>query len=387
MPLHYGNEYHGAIAREDTNKLLLRDGFYLVRESLKSLGNYSLSFKLFKEVKHYRLYFDGSHHFIDEKKYDTVYDLVEDGLISLYVTTKGRNYIDRLFGWTDFKGSEAVDNVDGKSTMDKKRNTSTASNASIEGMTEKMMSFVGFHWCDYCRNFMWGLKQQGARCKKCGYCVHKQCINRVITGCTPKKTSNRVFGIDLTALLSLTNTPRPLVFDKCVEAVESWGIDTEGLYREPGSATDVKILKSKFDEDDTKVELTPQLYPHIQVITSLLKLYLRELPVPLIPYHQYNAFIEIVDMKHEIDKVNTLKQLLSALPPAHYDMLKHLVQHLNRVIKHEDKNLMSASNLGVVFGPSIMKTPISEEGWRNLTDMRSQRLVVENLILLNDKLF
>lgn len=35
-------------------------------------------------------------------------------------------------------------------------------------------------------------------------------------------------------------------------------------------------------------------------------------------------------MKHELDKISSLKWLLSELPPAHYELLKYLVQHLNR---------------------------------------------------------
>ena len=35
--------------------------------------------------------------------------------------------------------------------------------------------------------------------------------------------------------------------------------------------------------------------------------------------------------------------------------LAHLLQHLSRVVQHESENQMSASNLGIVFGPTLLR--------------------------------
>jgi hypothetical protein len=58
------------------------------------------------------------------------------------------------------------------------------------------------------------------------------------------------------------------------------GLSVEGIYRKSGAFAQVKELQDAFDENKN-----PKLskYQDINVITSLLKMYFRELPVPLIP--------------------------------------------------------------------------------------------------------
>lgn len=54
-----------------------------------------------------------------------------------------------------------------------------------------------------------------------------------------------------------------------------------GLYRLCGSASKKRILREAFERNPRGVELTPDSVPDINVITGLLKDYLRELPQPL----------------------------------------------------------------------------------------------------------
>lgn len=52
-------------------------------------------FRLLGATKHFRLYFDGQH-YVADKRFDTVHDLVADGLITMYVETKAADYIGRI---------------------------------------------------------------------------------------------------------------------------------------------------------------------------------------------------------------------------------------------------------------------------------------------------
>ena len=49
-------------------------------------------------------------------------------------------------------------------------------------------------------------------------------------------------------------------------------------------------------------------------------------------------------------KGRALANLVNELPPEHYETLRHLMLHLHGVMLQSDVNLMTARNLGVVFG-------------------------------------
>lgn len=57
-----------------------------------------------------------------------------------------------------------------------------------------------------------------------------------------------------------------------------------------------------------------------------------------------------------------------------------------RVTQKEKENLMSSENLGIVFGPTLMRAP-ELDAMTALNDIRYQRLVVETLITNEDMLF
>lgn len=58
----------------------------------------------------------------------------------------------------------------------------------------------------------------------------------------------------------------------------------------------------------------------------------------------------------------------------------------SRVTEYEKENLMSSENLGIVFGPTLMRAP-GLDAMTALNDIRYQRLVVESLITNEDVLF
>lgn len=58
----------------------------------------------------------------------------------------------------------------------------------------------------------------------------------------------------------------------------------------------------------------------------------------------------------------------------------------SRVTMNEKDNLMNAENLGIVFGPTLMRPP-EDSTLTTLHDMRYQKLIVQILIENEDVLF
>lgn len=48
---------------------------------------------------------------------------------------------------------------------------------------------------------------------------------------------------------------------------------------------------------------------------------------------------------------------LSQLDGENYTTLKLVIEHLTRVAKEEEFNMMGPKNLGTVFGPTLMRAP------------------------------
>jgi len=96
-----------------------------------------------------------------------------------------------------------------------------------------------------------------------------------------------LFGADLETVVNRESknapgsAPVPIVLRRCVEEVERRGLDIIGLYRLCGSATKKRLLREAFERNSRAVELSPEHVPDINVITGVLKDYLRELPEPL----------------------------------------------------------------------------------------------------------
>jgi len=75
---------------------------------------------------------------------------------------------------------------------------------------------------------------------------------------------------------------------------------------------------------------------------------------------------------------------INELPRSHRDTLEFLIFHLARVIDKQSENLMTATNLAVVFAPTIMRP---ESIAREMTDMQAQRIVVQSLLENNKSVF
>lgn len=97
----------------------------------------------------------------------------------------------------------------------------------------------------------------------------------------------QLFGADLDGVVTRESklhpgqAPVPIVLRRCVEEIERRGLDIIGLYRLCGSATKKRLLREAFERNCRAVELSPDHVPDINVITGVLKDYLRELPEPL----------------------------------------------------------------------------------------------------------
>ncbi|XP_066577059.1 protein FAM13A [Amia ocellicauda] len=169
-------------------------------------------------------------------------------------------------------------------------------------------------------------------------------------------TGNRVFAVPLGSIADAQLSPEglPLVFITMVEYLEKHGLQEEGLFRVSGSMARVRLIKTKLD-CGAPVDL--DMEGGVSVVASVFKLFLRELPVALIPDHLglVNTFKASTD---EAELSSCLQAELDSLPAEHLRLLSSLVQFLARVASYCKSNKMTEQNLGIVFGPCIFHIPV-----------------------------
>ena len=76
-----------------------------------------------------------------------------------------------------------------------------------------------------------------------------------------------------------------------------------------------------------------------------------------------------------------MRGVVQQLPAPHRDPLLYLLQHLRRVADLSSVNKMAASNIGIVFGPTLMMPPPDMSMEEVAHNMLQQNLLVKNLII------
>ncbi|XP_048883629.1 rho GTPase-activating protein 24-like [Brienomyrus brachyistius] len=146
----------------------------------------------------------------------------------------------------------------------------------------------------------------------------------------------------------------PLVVEQCVAFIRERGLEEVGLFRQPGQATLVKELQVAFDAGEKP---TFDSSTDVHTVASLLKLYLRELPEPVVPFSCYQEFLQCGKRVHleRRQALEDLKKLLRELPVANFSLLHYVCRFLFEVQSHSHINKMSIQNLATVFGPNILR--------------------------------
>uniref|UniRef100_A0A671US67 Rho GTPase activating protein 10 n=1 Tax=Sparus aurata TaxID=8175 RepID=A0A671US67_SPAAU len=165
----------------------------------------------------------------------------------------------------------------------------------------------------------------------------------------------------------------------------SSGINDQGLYRVVGVSSKVqKLLSLMIDEKSSEVDLSTSEDWDVKTITSALKLYLRENPCSLMRVHGCFCVFETEGGSPET-RIQAVHCLVHKLPERNRQVLGLLMKHLANVAAHSKQNLMTVANLGVVFGPTLMRP--QEETVAAIMDLKFQNIVVEILIEHHEKIF
>ncbi|XP_065355103.1 rho GTPase-activating protein 92B [Calliphora vicina] len=161
------------------------------------------------------------------------------------------------------------------------------------------------------------------------------------------------FGTSLTDHLDSTNREISYIIELCVCCLVENGLSEEGLLRVGCASTKLRRMKHALEAQYVKTPL-PVDYQDPHVIGSILKLYLRELPEPLLTFKCYKEFLRAVEKHTEEERKIEIKNTLAKLPSANYLNLRYLTKFLWLVTQNVDCNKMSSHNLAIVMSPNML---------------------------------
>lgn len=181
----------------------------------------------------------------------------------------------------------------------------------------------------------------------------------------------------------------PLVVRKCIEVIESYGLNLVGIYRISSNQSQVNKLKESIDANFTNYltigkDIDPSNVYESEVfcVASLLKLYFSSLPEPLFTSAASKSFIETVKSTDEHFIAKKLHQLVFGLPDGAYFTLRSLMFHLNKVAQHESENRMNAKSLAIIWGPVLFN-----DSSTSAQDLSYKTKVVEELMAIATDIF
>jgi len=170
----------------------------------------------------------------------------------------------------------------------------------------------------------------------------------------PKWTG--VFRRPLENLLEFQRQEIPLIVQECVAWIDKHALKEVGLFRIPGDTFEVNKLKAMYDAAERgSIDLEAAGLDSPHTIAGLLKLYVRELPQPLLLYRFYTTFIKVQKNHDKEKRTANLRILIKGLPKHNKDLLLFVMKFLSKVAQNSDINMMNIDNLALVWGPNLLR--------------------------------
>ncbi|XP_013183816.1 unconventional myosin-IXa isoform X2 [Amyelois transitella] len=251
--------------------------------------------------------------------------------------------------------------------------------------------------CEICKTFfMWPI-ERSLICQCCKLASHKKCYMKVNTQCRKDSAAivgvvdaggreqygvvarGLVFGVPL-AELPTGDSNIPIVVDRLITTIEMTGLYNEGLYRKSGLSSKVRELRRLLDEHpEAGVERLDSYAVHVRA--SVLKMFFRDLPEPLLTFDLYDDFILAADITDPQERVSSIFTILKKLPKPNFDLVERLIFHLARVALGENHNRMGPNALAIVFAPCILRTRKVQPAQDSLHDINKQTTCLETILV------
>jgi len=207
-----------------------------------------------------------------------------------------------------------------------------------------------------------------------------------ITKAGAKDSKLKMFGLSLEECMKLPlneNHIIPVIVVRAIRYLSEHGPVTEGIFRLSGRVARIEEIRAAYDRGEA-VDFSDE--PEPNVIASLLKAYIRELPDPLMCFDLYEEWVQAADPTNVGETKARIKVLITKLPTTNLFILRNLMGLLTQIAEAKEVTKMPAHNLAICWAPNILKSR-DEMPTMALQDAGTVNWVVTLLIEHHDEFF
>ncbi|KAJ1340215.1 hypothetical protein BSLG_005208 [Batrachochytrium salamandrivorans] len=168
----------------------------------------------------------------------------------------------------------------------------------------------------------------------------------------PVKEQKKVFGEYLDVIMGVDGSNGcPQIVMDCVAYIKENGLDADGLFRKSAALKSLQEAKRLYNEGGV---VDFQDLGGVHVACGLLKMWFRELPVPLVHISLYPLVCEIESATNKVHFIRT--KFLPSLSISTQLVLCELFSLLNAVYLESEVNRMTSVNLTIVWSPNFVRS-------------------------------
>lgn len=142
----------------------------------------------------------------------------------------------------------------------------------------------------------------------------------------------------------------PLVVRDCIDYLQEYALKNDQIYKVEPLKTRLQHFKRLYNNRERQPD-TDDL--DMATACALLKLFLRELPEPILTTDLISRFEDAVSINSQNKQQDEIKQLLDQLPSCNRTLLTWIILHFDSVIQHGKHNKLSIESLAMLLSPSM----------------------------------
>ncbi|KAJ0061137.1 hypothetical protein NL108_008821, partial [Boleophthalmus pectinirostris] len=163
------------------------------------------------------------------------------------------------------------------------------------------------------------------------------------------------------------------------------GPSTEGAFRKSCNNKKMQEVREQL-ESGAEVSLEEQ---PVALLVGLLKSFLKELPDSLLHTQLYERWMKAFNQEEPQQRVEEFKRVLEDLPRPNVVLLQYLLCVLYHIQQNSHSNKMSATNLAVCIGPTLLwsaGTPLDEQPDRMKEVADLTQFLIEHWEIVGDNI-